>query len=438
MSFHLSWISFFMAFFGWFALAPLMPVIKEDLGLSDSDVWVANIASVLATVFARFIVGPMCDEHGPRRLQTALMVWSGVTCMLCPLINNAGSLIFMRLIVGVAGSTFVCTQFWGSSMFASNVVGQAQAVMGGLGNLGGGVIQLFMPLMYEAMRATGATSSVSWRLALVFPAAFLLATAVAVYFFTLDSPRGDYVDLVAAGKMAKVFSTESAKLGYGDPVSWLVAGHYAANFGVELTLNNYLVTYFVDKFGLDLITAGTIAACFGLTNIFARALGGILSDYTAKTYAMRGRLVVQMTLLFSEGFFLLVFSRMDDLVSAVAAMCVFAVFVQASEGSTFSIVPFIVPEAKGAVTGVVGAGGNIGAVLCGFVFLFSGLGASDVLFVISFIVMAMAFLTPLIFLKGNHDAVFGYNPRKVTAAGVRKLSARRLTQLAMEPYLGVA
>jgi NNP family nitrate/nitrite transporter-like MFS transporter len=37
-------------------------------------------------------------------------------------------------------------------------------------------------------------------------------------------------------------------------------------------------------------------------------------------------------------------------------------------GATFSVVPFVNPRALGSVAGVVGAGGNAGAVAAGFLF----------------------------------------------------------------------
>ena len=37
-AFHLSWAALFVAFLGWFALAPLMPVLKADLGLTRGQV----------------------------------------------------------------------------------------------------------------------------------------------------------------------------------------------------------------------------------------------------------------------------------------------------------------------------------------------------------------------------------------------------------------
>jgi len=54
------------------------------------------------------------------------------------------------------------------------------------------------------------------------------------------------------------------------------------------------------------------------------------------------------------------------LAMAIPAMIVFSLFVQMSEGATYSVVPFINKKALGAVSGIVGAGGNVGAVAGGF------------------------------------------------------------------------
>ena len=70
--------------------------------------------------------------------------------------------------------------------------------------------------------------------------------------------------------------------------------------------------------------------------------------------------------LLGEGVMLMLFSQIAVLVLAVGMMIVFSLFVQMSEGATFGIVPFINRKALGAVAGIVGAGGNAGAVAAGF------------------------------------------------------------------------
>ena len=44
-------------------------------------------------------------------------------------------------------------------------------------------------------------------------------------------------------------------------------------------------------------------------------------------------------------------------------MVFFSLFVQGSEGSTFAIVPYVLPRKVGVVAGLVGAGGNAGAMI---------------------------------------------------------------------------
>jgi len=49
-------------------------------------------------------------------------------------------------------------------------------------------------------------------------------------------------------------------------------------------------------------------------------------------------------------------------------MVIFSLFVQMSEGATYAVVPFVNKKAVGSVAGIVGAGGNAGAVAAGFLF----------------------------------------------------------------------
>jgi len=103
-------------------------------------------------------------------------------------------------------------------------------------------------------------------------------------------------------------------------------------------------------------------------NLFARGLGGIFSDSLNETMGMRGRIIAQALLLFLEGVAVLIFAKTDSLASAVIVLVLFSVCVQAAEGTSFGIVPYIKPPYTGSVTGIVGAGGNVGAVCYGLVF----------------------------------------------------------------------
>ena len=65
-TFHMTWFAFFACFFAWFGIAPMMIVVREELGLTKEQVGWTIIASVAVTVFARFFIGWLCDRIGPR------------------------------------------------------------------------------------------------------------------------------------------------------------------------------------------------------------------------------------------------------------------------------------------------------------------------------------------------------------------------------------
>lgn len=128
---------------------------------------------------------------------------------------------------------------------------------------------------------------------------------------------------------------------------------------------------------------------------------------------MKGRLYVHMGVLFFEGIMLVIFSKIDILGAAVPVLVLFSLFVQAAEGATFALVPYVNPSATGSVAGIVGAGGNIGAVVWSMIFRFgvpSGLSMSDCFTIIGCCVTTLSLLSPFIWMK-DQDALF-CNPRR--------------------------
>jgi NNP family nitrate/nitrite transporter-like MFS transporter len=143
---------------------------------------------------------------------------------------------------------------------------------------------------------------------------------------------------------------------------------YAACFGIEITIDNVAATYFVDKFETSMIVAGALASIFGMMNLFARALGGIVSDKVGKIHGLKGKGLLLGALLVIEGIGITLFAQAQTLGTAIVAMLVFALFLKMANGGTYSIVPFVNKNAIGSVSGIVGAGGNLGAMLVGFLF----------------------------------------------------------------------
>merc|ERR1711998_140617 len=94
-------------------------------------------------------------------------------------VNNEATLIIARFFVSALGSTFVVNQFWNSIMFNRCVVGTANATAGGWGNLGGGLTQTIMPLVYKFWHnVVGLELSMAWRAAMFFPVALFVVLAL--------------------------------------------------------------------------------------------------------------------------------------------------------------------------------------------------------------------------------------------------------------------
>ncbi|MBC8368178.1 MFS transporter [bacterium] len=404
-AFHMSWFAFFLCFFAWFGIAPLMAVVRNELGLTKEQIGNTIIASVAITIVARLFIGWLCDRIGPRLSYTFLLIFGSLPVMAIGLAQDYNSFLLFRLGIGVIGASFVITQYHTSVMFAPNVVGTANATSAGWGNLGGGVTQMVMPLVFAAFLAFGYTEFLSWRLSMVAAGAVCFLTGIAYYFLTTDLPDGNFKELRERGEYTSVKKSKGAFLNAAKDIRvWALFLIYAACFGIELTINNIAAIYYMDNFSLGLKTAGLVAGLFGLMNIFARTLGGFISDRFVQKGGLRGRVKWLFIALLIEGVALIFFSQMRVIALAIPMMIVFSLFVQMSEGATYSVVPFINKKALGAVAGIVGAGGNMGAVAAGFLFRSEKISYPTGLLILGGLVTLAALFTFLVRFKPAEEA----------------------------------
>jgi MFS transporter, NNP family, nitrate/nitrite transporter len=379
-----------------------MPLVREQLHLTKEQVGNITIASVSATIIARLIIGRLCDTLGPRLSYTILLVLGAIPVMCIGFANSYESFLLFRLIIGIIGASFVITQFHTSVMFAPNVVGTANAVAGGWGNLGGGVTQIVMPLIAAAFVGAGyIDKGNSWRIAMIVPGAILLVMAFVYYRFTKDTPNGNYSEIKRQAKEKKKGTFIIALKDYR---TWVLAIAYAACFGVEITVDNVAATYFVDNYKASLIMAGALASIFGFMNLFARALGGIVSDKVGKVYGLRGKGLLLAGFLVLEGIGIMLFAHAGALPMAIISMLIFALFLKMANGGTYSIVPFVNKDAIGSVAGIVGAGGNIGAMLIGFLFKSKNITYSQAFFYIGIGVAVVGLVVLLTHLRTSHKS----------------------------------
>ncbi|MFL6659620.1 MAG: MFS transporter [Massilia sp.] len=408
-AFHLTWMAFFICFFAWFACAPLMPIIKGEFGLTLTQVANINIAAVAITILIRLIVGPMCDRFGPRKTYTGLLLLGAIPVLGVAASQSYESFLFFRLGIGAVGASFVITQYHTSVMFGPKVVGTANAAAAGWGNAGGGAAQALMPLLVTAVVMLGVSEKLGWRVALLVPGVLMLVMAALYYRFTQDCPAGNYADLRAAGipiDGGKRGGWASFKAASANHRVWLLFVTYGACFGIEIFIHNIAAVYYVDHFGLSLKSAGLAAGSFGLLALFARALGGWISDRMAQRGTLNSRVTLLFIMMIGEGAGLLWFSKAETVAFAVVAMLVFGLFTHMACGATYALVPFIDSKALGGVAGIIGAGGNVGAVAAGF--LMKGTGdIQQTLAILSGMVLLSAICAIAVRLTGSPELVPG-------------------------------
>lgn len=407
-AFHCSWWAFFVAFFIWFAIGPLLGEIRDDLDLTKQQIWTSSIAGVGGTIAMRLILGPLCDVYGARTLFCAVLCIASIPTACTGLVNSADGLVILRLFIGIAGGSFVMCQYWTSRFFTKEVVGTANALVGGWGNLGAGVTQLVMgSIMFPLFKLMfNGDSELAWRTVCILPAIVAFATGVIVYRISDDSPAGNYSELKQHGAFrTDLTALSSWRAGFWNKNSWLLFIQYACCFGVELTMNNAAALYFRDEFGQSTEAAAAIASIFGWLNLFARGLGGFVSDSCNYKWGMRGRLWIHSICLLAEGALVFVFANTSTLAGSIVALVFFSLFVQAAEGTSYAVVPYVDPLNMGSVTGIVGAGGNVGAVAFGLAF--RELEYKSAFSIMGWCILGSSFLSIFVNIEGHAGLLWG-------------------------------
>jgi NNP family nitrate/nitrite transporter-like MFS transporter len=368
-----------VAFIVWFTVQPLMPYIAKDLELTKQEIWTSNIAGVGSTIAVRLIIGPLCDVYGARILFASLLCLVSIPAACLGFVKTATGLTILRSFIGIIGATFVVCEYWCSRVFAKKVVGTAQGLAAGWGNLGesapargvwvaanqcpcasetvcltrspfaaysflskqknhtgAGFTNLLMGsvLMPIFVALCGGDTTLAWRTVSVVPAAAAFVTGVVIYRISDDAPKGNYPELRRNGQFPNPGVTfwSSWKRGSLNVNSWIMFVQYAGCFGVEIAMNQAIALYFKAEFGQSTEACQAIASMFGWLNLFARGLGGFVSDWSNAKWGMRGRLWAQTLMLLAEGGMVFVFCSTTTLGGALGSLIVFSLFVQAAEG----------------------------------------------------------------------------------------------------------
>ncbi|EAQ88436.1 hypothetical protein CHGG_05055 [Chaetomium globosum CBS 148.51] len=156
---------------------------------------------------------------------------------------------------------------------------------------------------------------------------------------------------------------------------------YMNSFGAELAINAILASYYFKTFPYFSQTDATNrAAIFGFLDFVTRPFGGAVSDLLYKhsghnLWVKKGWIVGCGII---AGTLLIIFGQLSphDESTVFALISLVAIFLQAGSGANFSLLPHVHPSANGILSGLTGAGGNLGGVIFSVVFRSMGDGTN--------------------------------------------------------------
>ena len=421
---HLTWIAFFISFFVWFNHAPMLIAIKETMGLTSEQIKTLLILNVALTIPARIIIGMLVDKFGPKRTFSTLLALGSIPCFMFAMADSFERLALARFLLGFVGAGFVIGIRMMGEWFPAKQVGVAEGIYGGWGNFGSAAAAMSLPTIALAFGGDDGwryAVALTGVIALIYSVIYFFSVSDTpkgstyfkpkrigamevtskgdLYFYILMSipmyatlalltwklsPAG--VSLLAAEtagiiyaaiallfvyNIYKIFHINNEHLKEEIPeihrykfkqVAILDLA-YMVTFGSELAVVSMLPLFFYDTFheshGVTAVMAGLLASGFAFMNLIARPGGGLISD----KYGRKKSLTIFLLGLIT-GYFIM--SNIDSswslfLAVAVTMLCSF--FVQAGEGAVFAMVPLIKRRMTGQIAGMVGAYGNVGAVL---------------------------------------------------------------------------
>jgi NNP family nitrate/nitrite transporter-like MFS transporter len=441
---HTTWFAFFVTFLVWFNHAPLLGLIQETMGLSDQQIKTLLILNVALTIPARIITGMLVDVYGPRKTYSVMLVTTAFLCFFFAVATTFEALALARFLLGFVGAGFVIGIRMISEWYPAKQLGLAEGIYKGMGNVGSAVAAVSLPTI--ALLIGGDDG---WRYATALTGIIALIYAFVYYNSVTDTPAGStyfkpqksgglevtskrdfffylLVNIPMYGALA-VLTWKVALLGllsdsaaniiyvvlvgiyffqvkqiynvnkdiFQRPVETILQYNfkqvailsiaYAVTFGSELAVVSMLPLFFKDTFLIGAALAGIFGASFAVIDVLSCPSGGWISDKFG-----RKKSLIIMLVGAALGFFAMAQITADWPISlAVVVIMVGSFFLGSAAGCVFAIVPLIRRRLTGQIAGVVGAYGNIGAVV--FLTVFSFVPAS-VFFVTISIGIALAAL----------------------------------------------
>ena len=356
----LSTFAFTTCFAVWMIFSIIGIQIKKDLGLNDTQFGLLIATPVLSGSLLRIFLGVWADQIGGRKVLTGVMLAGAAATWLLTHAQTYPQFLLAALGVGIAGSSFSVGVAYVSKWFPAEKQGTALGIFGA-GNIGSAVTKLLAPMV---MVAAG------WMMVAKVWAIGLAVVAVLYFLFSQEDPSLE--QRRKAGVKPMPFREQMAPL--KNLQVWRFALYYFFVFGGFVALALWLPRYLIGAYGMDVKTAGMLAACYSIPASLFRVVGGWMSDkYGARTvmYWTFGVSVICCFLLAYPDTQYVVKGIQGDIVFHLAIgvvpftilVFVLGFFMSLGKAAVYKHIPVYYPQYVGAVGGVVGMIGGLGGFL---------------------------------------------------------------------------
>jgi MFS transporter, NNP family, nitrate/nitrite transporter len=376
-------IGFFWCFLMWFSTAAFSPSIAAHYHLGIKELGLLASSAIWMAPVGRIVAGWAADRFGAPRTFAIILAGCGLVSIASAFTTSYELLFAERVIVAIAGVSFVVGIQHVAQWFDADEIGTAEGLYAGTGNVGAGVGALLLPRMF----GTDYQSAFLWL--------GVAALVVAAWYLLRGSAAKTEQRRAAARRGSDIRGTVFVWSRY-IAIALMLA--YAMSFGLEIAMNAWLPGYFTRGFhdeilalgftgvaGLQ-IAAGTFAAVESFNASLFRPFAGFMSDlfqrkgwtplpFIAKElpYAPRlhwlGIAVILITLSMMG---LTVAGLYGSLPWSVAVLVAFGIFVSFGTGGTFALVPLLFPERPGIAAGFIGGVSTVGGIVYPLVFAGGG------------------------------------------------------------------
>jgi MFS transporter, NNP family, nitrate/nitrite transporter len=358
-------VGFFWCFLMWFSTAAFSPSIAANyhlnikaLGLlASSAIWMAPIGRILA--------GWASDRFGAPRTFAAILCGCGITSIASAYTTDYNLLFIERVIVAIAGVSFVVGIQHVAQWFNPDEIGTAEGLYAGTGNVGAGMGALLLPRIF----------GVDYHSAFLWLGAG--AIVIAIWYLVRGSAAKTDEQRNLVRQRSNLRDTAFVWSRY-IAIALMLA--YAMSFGLEIALNAWLPGYFTRGFHNEIlalgfsgvgglqIAAGTFAAVASFCASLFRPFSGFMSDtfqrkgwtplpFIAKTLPYAPRLHwlgIALIVITGAMASLTVAGLTGSLHLSVLDLVALGVFVSFGTGGTFALVPLLFPDRPGAAAGFIG------------------------------------------------------------------------------------